>query len=165
MANSGVTAGAYGSATSVPSISVDAKGRVTSATNTPIQAGSTTQAGILQLVNDLTTGGTGKSLTAEQGKILNAQDFGVGQTWQNLTASRVVETSYTNTTGKLIIIKVYFTQTSAGDIAVYVNGFSVVIANMNGQSYTLSCEVPAGAAYKLSASPATINLWRWAELR
>lgn len=31
---------------------------------------STTQAGIVQLVNDLTTGGTDKALTAEQGKLL-----------------------------------------------------------------------------------------------
>ena len=36
LANSGVTAGTYGSATSVPAITVDAKGRVTNVTNTTI---------------------------------------------------------------------------------------------------------------------------------
>lgn len=34
-----------------------------------LQVASTTQAGIVQLVNDLTTGGTDKALTAEQGKL------------------------------------------------------------------------------------------------
>lgn len=40
--------------------------------NPAVQAASTTQAGIVRLVNDLTTGGTGMALTAEQGKQLFA---------------------------------------------------------------------------------------------
>lgn len=40
LTNSGVTAGTYGSATSVPVFSVDAKGRVTGVTDTPISASS-----------------------------------------------------------------------------------------------------------------------------
>jgi hypothetical protein len=40
LATSGVTAGVYGSATAVPTITVDDKGRITSATTTPIAASS-----------------------------------------------------------------------------------------------------------------------------
>lgn len=49
LANSGVTAGTYGSSTEVPAIIVDLKGRVTKVTKTPIRASSTTQTGIVQL--------------------------------------------------------------------------------------------------------------------
>lgn len=49
LANSGVTAGTYGSSTEVPVIIVDLKGRVTKVTNTPIRTSSTTQTGIVQL--------------------------------------------------------------------------------------------------------------------
>jgi hypothetical protein len=53
LSNSGVTAATYGSATSVPVITVDAKGRVTSVTNTNITA--TAYSGTLPIAN----GGTG----------------------------------------------------------------------------------------------------------
>ena len=49
LANSGVTAGTYGSSTEVPAIVVDLKGRVTKVTKTPIRTSSTTQSGIVQL--------------------------------------------------------------------------------------------------------------------
>lgn len=45
LASSGVTAGVYGSASLVPILTVDAKGRVTSATTTTITSGSITLAG------------------------------------------------------------------------------------------------------------------------
>lgn len=57
LANSGVTAGSYGSSTSVPVITVDAKGRVTSVTTQSIS-------GSLTFTGDVTgTGSTGASTT------------------------------------------------------------------------------------------------------
>jgi hypothetical protein len=50
LANSGVTAGVYGSATAVPAITVDAKGRVTSVSSTNI---ALAQSAITGLVSDL----------------------------------------------------------------------------------------------------------------
>ena len=56
------------------------------------------------LENSLTSTATNKAATAAQVKILNDRDFGVGQTWKDLTASRVLGTTYTNTTGKPIVV-------------------------------------------------------------
>ena len=37
----------------------------------------------------------------------NSQDIGVGQTLQNVTSSRVINTTYTNSTGKPILLMLY----------------------------------------------------------
>lgn len=65
--NSGVAAGSAGSSSSVPAVSVDAKGRVTALANTAIRAGNLSQTGLVQLVGsgvDQTLADTTKALTA-----------------------------------------------------------------------------------------------------
>jgi hypothetical protein len=68
--NSGATAGSYGSNITVPVLNVDSKGRITSVSTVAIRAGSTTQTGLLQLNNTLTSTSTTQALTAAQGKLL-----------------------------------------------------------------------------------------------
>ena len=71
LSNSGVTAGTYGSASQVPSITVDAKGRVTSASNvaisipTTLNIANSTVSGSLSLATDTLTlkGGSGITST------------------------------------------------------------------------------------------------------
>ena len=60
LANSGVTAGSYGSATNIPAITVDSKGRITSVTNTAVSIPS----GSLTFTGDVTGSGTTGSSTA-----------------------------------------------------------------------------------------------------
>ena len=96
LANSGVVASTYGSSLKIPTITVNAKGLITGVSEQQIP-----------IVDDLTTGGSTKLLSAEQGKVLNDQAFGVGQTWQELKASRTFDTIYTNSTGKSLSINVY----------------------------------------------------------
>ena len=86
--------------------------------------------------------------------------LGVGQTWQELTASRAAGTTYYNTTGKPIMVSIY--ETSNAMQTITVNG--VVVAR--GQYYTtssvsgpLSTIVPPSASYVVS------NMANWAELR
>lgn len=124
-----------------------------------------------QLVNDLVTGGINKALTAEQGKVLNAQAFGVGQTWQYVKASRSKNVTYTNTTGKLIVVRIYVGQTTTGDVSIFVGGEAVDSGNtsaVNANNYSLTAFVPPGATYYLGGSPVTnptYEVWNWFEFR
>ncbi|WP_431482409.1 phage tail protein [Pseudomonas solani] len=81
--------------------------------------------------------------------------LGDGQTWQNLTASRVSGTTYTNTTGRPIFVQASI---STGGITVVCNGVSIV---PNG--FHAAFVVPNGGTYSIAW---TNNLNAvWAELR
>ena len=67
LANTG-TAGTYANATHVPVITTDAYGRVSSVTNTAIQAASTSVAGIAQLNDTITSTSTTQAATANSVK-------------------------------------------------------------------------------------------------
>jgi hypothetical protein len=106
--------------------------------------------------NVLTSNGTTWASTA-----LPQTGFGIGQTWQNLTASRANGVTYTNSTGKPIMVSTEFTPQGGGTITVdglnTVYGASVV-NNSNGGCVTV---VPSGSTY--SASNPTLIAWH--ELR
>lgn len=81
--------------------------------------------------------------------------LGDGQTWQNLTASRVSGTTYTNTTGRPIFVHASIT---TGSVTAYCNGISIV---PNG--VYAAFVVPNGGTYSIVW---TNNLNAvWAELR
>lgn len=71
LANSGVEAGTYSSSIMIPSISVNAKGQIVAISQNAIRAASTTQSGVVQLVDNLVTKDATKALTAAQGALLN----------------------------------------------------------------------------------------------
>ena len=91
--------------------------------------------------------------------------LGVGQTWQNVKASRALATTYTNSTGSPIEVSVAIVSAFSGAISLTVNGIVVgYTANQFGDrslTDTLSAVVPDGVTY--SASGASIQYW--AELR
>jgi len=90
--------------------------------------------------------------------------LGYGQTWQNLTASRALGTTYYNTTGKPIMVATRNSASSGALAQLTVNG--VLLAN-NGQSIgtsTLASAcwiVPPGASYVAGLG----TLVAWSELR
>ena len=92
---------------------------------------------------------------------LNA-GVGVNQTWQNVTASRAVSTTYYNTTGKPIMLNVYPSGSGNGNLALTVDGLHVASANTgtSGVLPTASAIVPSGSSYSV-AGPST----QWYELR
>lgn len=84
--------------------------------------------------------------------------LGVGQTWQNVLASRSSGTTYTNSTGRPIAVSVR-TGTGGGSSAITVAGV-VVAQTANDFTQSLFTVVPAGATYVVSGS-----ISMWAELR
>lgn len=94
--------------------------------------------------------------------------LGVGQTWQGVGGSRVAGTTYTNTTGKPIVVSVY--QSGGGtnaNLSLTVGGVLVAYAG-NGSSQqtyqTVTAIVPNGATYVVSVSGGQ-SISGWVELR
>lgn len=91
-----------------------------------------------------------------------AQSIGVGQTWQDVTASRASGTTYTNSTGKPIQYYVSFAYVGNGTASLTVGGVVVnsFTFSLGGTGASLSAIVPAGSTYSASGT-----MSRWTELR
>ena len=118
--------------------------------------------------NTLTSTNTNQALTAAQGKLLkdalDAASLGVGQTLTDVTASRAINTVYTNTTGKPIFVAIGKTNQTT-DMRLNVNGVQSGYAsgaNQDSQSKTLYAIVPSGATYGTVGSSGFVF---WSELR
>lgn len=94
----------------------------------------------------------------------NLLPLGVGQTWQNVTASRSINTTYTNTTGRPIMVSVRssvddgYSQLTVGGVVLAISGNTVGTGN---NQHTVCAIVPNGASYSYSGSAIAL----WAELR
>ena len=93
------------------------------------------------------------------------QVIGVGQTWQDVTASRAVGVTYTNSTGKPIIFAVTSVNNASGHTqSTFVNGVDLG-AHSTATGANLSfAVVPAGATYMTSVDGGA-TLMKWSELR
>ena len=95
--------------------------------------------------------------------------LGVGQTWQNLTASRSLNSTYTNTTGGPISIAV--TLNRGGDCnsgsQLYINGNLVMTyySSCSNLSSTVTAIIPDGNTYSVVPSVGSNALTTWYELR
>ncbi|MBI6628315.1 pyocin knob domain-containing protein [Pontibaca salina] len=89
---------------------------------------------------------------------------GVGQSWQDVTASRSVDTDYVNTTGRTIVVSVIRGVPSSGSLKILVNGFRVTeigrTSGSGGMTFPVRAEVPPGDTYRVEGS----NINAWAEL-
>jgi hypothetical protein len=95
-----------------------------------------------------------------------AMGAGIGgnQTWQDVTASRAIGTTYTNSTGKPIEVIVTATQVSTGSLSVTIGGVLIyTIAPQNvGEKDVFPFIVQNGITYLVSG---TMTKNQWAELR
>jgi isopentenyldiphosphate isomerase len=89
------------------------------------------------------------------------REIGVGQTWQNVTSSRVKNTTYTNSTGKPIQVFIIFDPKSA-DSVLTINGIAVPTNDNNME--IVSFIVPNSNTYKLSNWGVYYPI-KWLELR
>lgn len=94
--------------------------------------------------------------------------LGVGQTSQNLTASRSAGVLYTNTSGKPIEVKIILFGTSSGIVDFQRGGQAIENSrrdnNLATDAFTVGGIIPNGITYQLIL-PAGITLNRWTELR
>jgi hypothetical protein len=94
--------------------------------------------------------------------------IGVGQTWQNVTGSRSLGTTYTNTTGKPIEVNVRILMNTGGAYATLTVGGVIISGTAYpnpGNSVAVSAIVPNGVSYVAGVNTGTSTLAYWAELR
>lgn len=91
--------------------------------------------------------------------------LGVGQTWQDVTSSRNIGTTYTNDTGKPIEIFVQLKPVTTGGFSAnaYING-ALVATNATGIEKEITLIIPNQTSYSIS-NTSNVNKSKWLELR
>jgi hypothetical protein len=86
-----------------------------------------------------------------------------GQTWTDVKASRVLGTTYTNSTGKPIQLMVQLIN-GAGAYTLTVNSVVIMTYTTASTEYPrFSYIIPTGATYSIASTVATVQ--SWTELR
>jgi hypothetical protein len=133
----GVAAGTYGDAITVPRITIDSTGRITFAQDVAIQEASTSQIGLVRLVDNTTTNDDTKALTAAAGFDIQNQ---IGDTSQ-------LNPFYPN-----LVTAVNAANATTGVAAgTYGNGFNVAQFTVDAQGrLTFAGNVPLALATTVS---------------
>lgn len=101
-------------------------------------------------------------------KYVDDNSIGVGQTWQDVTASRVLGTTYTNTTGRAILVNANITAYDGG-AKMTVDGIDVAeqgqVGGTGSDRHFISAIVPAGSTYSVQRLTGIGEVSTWAELR
>jgi len=94
--------------------------------------------------------------------------LGINQTWQNVTASRALSTTYTNTTGRpIMVVQVSEYFASQDLVDVFVNGVKIMSVDQGvgpGWLGPVSFVVPVDASYRIEKNISP-NIVSWVELR
>ncbi|EGP47816.1 tail fiber protein [Achromobacter insuavis] len=118
---------------------------------------------LAQLASDFALQNARLQALDDQLQTLRDQTFGVGQTFQNVTASRVFDlTVYTNTTSRAIVIYIGYNLAGSGVVEVQLRapGGSVWLPGVVGgwatpiSGMTTSCVIPPGASYRMQKGSA-----------
>lgn len=123
----------------------------------------------LQLVIDFTNGRTfSRGSTTED--FVQRDSIGVGQGWSDMTASRALGTTYTNTTGRPIQIAGVAGPASGAVVTMIVTiGSLPIYGNYSGSvgnfvAFPMAI-IPPGSTYTVAAANGTAALVNWRELR
>lgn len=104
----------------------------------------------------ITSNGTGAWIV-DSGTPLDGS-VGIGQTWQNVTTTRAFDVSYTNSTGKPIMVAITHSQ---GLMSMYVDGV-LIGKDQGGNNNTTTFStfvVPSGSTYSVSNQGAPLLIW------
>ena len=131
--------------------------------------------------NDITVNGVSVATDAEvssavasgvapKANTADLKEIGVEQTWQDVTASRALGATYTNSTGKPLFLGIEGTLGVGNydvSVSVNINGYTQRIAVNSSPSGTTNVAgtilIPAGATYSVSMTVASLS--KWSELR
>ena len=131
------------------------------------QSATTTLAGLTALADNTTTQTGTSATTAVTPASLKASSFGLGQTWQDVTGSRAITTTYTNSTGRPIEVSILVSLGNTGTLTnLTIGGVVACSTTAPGGGtylYNLIGIVPNGATYSVSGGSPTLS--RWSELR
>ena len=134
-----------------------------------LPSATTSTQGAVVLNNTLTSTSTAQALTAAQGKVLNDQAFGVGQTWQNFTGSRSSGQTYRNNTGKPIHVFIAVKDGIGGGLRLVIGGVTIFNFTYDLPAwvfYPVSVIIPDNTDYSFTwAGNSPSDLLTWSELR
>ena len=106
------------------------------------------------------------------GQALTAMSsLGYGQTWQNVTGSRALSTTYYNTTGRPILVNVAMHCPNGAGASLTVAGVTLIgnvvnenTNNTNGLTLPVCAVIPPGASYVMVVTGGS-TIVQWNELR
>lgn len=89
------------------------------------------------------------------------------QSWQDVTGSRSLGSSYTNNTGRAISVSVWGSFPPATNLSGVVNGVTAVLtgSRANTEVDFITFIVPDGATYSVNQSGGSLYSYSWSELR
>ena len=114
--------------------------------------------------------GTNVTISGSTGAVtINATSAAQASTWADVTASRALGTTYTNSTGKTITAMVSMTWQvgGQGNYQVFIGAVQIASgggnASYNSTVYktvdVISFPIPNGATYRIATSGLTLTLW------
>ena len=140
----------------------------TSATSATTATTATTATNATNATTATTANAVAAGAVGVAGLATAAIPIGASQTWQDMVASRAINVTYTNSTGRPIMVSISggFTVNQYADLVI--GAISVAYAGWNsfasGQVFgTVSGIVPAGGTYYVGSTG--FGSMRWAELR
>jgi hypothetical protein len=96
----------------------------------------------------------------------NVYASSIGQTWTDVTATRALSTTYTNSTGRTIAINYWTGGSATASSSFVVNGVTIYVCTNNTVGGVINSGagwiVPPGATYRVLAN---VALTKWFELR
>lgn len=131
------------------------------------QAATTSASGVTELATDAEAQAGTDATRCVTPDNLGATVLGIGQTWQDVKASRAASTTYTNSTGRPIMVCAGLVTSSTCSITVTLGGvtFPGSSYNASGGINTACFVVPSGATYSVANNAGTSAVSAWAELR
>lgn len=130
-----------------------------------------TKEGIVKLKNSITGAQEDVAVTekavSEYIKAAVPPSLGVGQGWQDVTAQRGFNVTYTNTTGKPIFLMIQLKTSASGYADFFIN--DIFAGHCTGGTHdndtAVSFIVPPNDTYKIGPIYGAVSIVKWLELR